>query len=643
MRNNLSHKMALPLELRLVWKPPDLISIPDWVEKHVKLTGKSCDEPGPLRISRTPYTRGPLLALGSDFVEWIVLCFGRQTGKTEGIQVPFMCYVIAQDPGPTTFFLPIQDKCKEVEAQKIGPILAACEAVQRQRTADKDDYSILRKVFKNMVLSMAWGGSAAQTTTRSTRYLLRDETDEQKKSIGGDAIDPMKGIEQTTSNFSNRKIVDSSSPTTTEGYIWTALGQCDGLFEYWLPCPHCGVQQILYWENVRFGENKDPIIVEEIAFYECEICHESMTNLDKIRMLSRGEWRARTTADPTVQIMKNVRARIEETISLDEVLADRRMKKLGFHLPKWYSPFPGGTFGIIGREFLEAHKAMDEGLDFAPMKNWRIYCAARPWEEVVVSETEYELMKNKTDLGPLVCPKATIALTCGIDPGQGGFWFSVVAWKRDMSSHLVHYGWFAGDYESSEIDNLLQWTYAIDREERQLQIWRIGIDTGGGEYQGANATMTVAAYNWIRKVRRPGLVGTKGMSHPSTRRVRETRIEKMPGDKGAVIPRGIILMEINTDVMKDVVWFHLRIDESKPGRFTFHNATEPEYIHHLLAEAKQMEKNGKWTWIRKRAANHLFDATVIAFALADPECHGGIKVLDGGGPFKRRMLSRGVE
>jgi len=659
-------------------RPPDDISIPEWIQKNVRLSEKMAAEPGLLRISRTPYTKGPLRALENIFVETIILVWGRQLGKTMGVLCPYISYVIAQDPGPATFLLPTRDKAKEYFETKLDPIFQACEEIRKRIPDNPDDYTKLRMNFVTMVLAMAWAGSESQTTTRSNRYLIVDEADEIKKAVGEHAIDPIKGIEQTTTTFSNRKEILASSPTAPEGNIWQALKSCRYVFEYWIPCPHCGVIQILYWENVRFGDDHDPVVVEEIAWYECEACQGKISNMDKIRMLTKGEWRARLIPDPCEQIMKNIRAKTEETIPLDDVLSDRRVKKIGFHLPKWYSPFSGGTFGIIAKDFLEANQKLEGGQDFAPMRNWRMYNAARPWEEVVFSETELELMKNKINLAPLICPKDTVALTCGIDPGQGGFWFSIIAWKPDMSSHLVHYGWLAGDYDTSELEKLVShWTYRIDGEDRQFMIWRIGIDTGGGQYETVDTTMTAAAYDFIRRMKRPGLIGTKGMSHASTHRVKESRIEKMPGDKGRVIPGGVILLEINTDMMKDALWFHLsrnnyecpkchtmnkfktleilsgeslscgkcQVEFRKrtiSGLFTFHNQTDEEYLNHLLAEEKRIQKDGKSAWIRKKQANHLLDATVIAFALADPEYHGGVKVILRDQGDRRRQISKGV-
>ena len=649
MQTNVQKKVELWPEIKKIFKAPAEISIPDWVEQNVHLTLQSSNEAGPLRIARTPYTRGPLLALSDRFIEQILLCFARQTGKTEGILIPAMCYWIVQDPGPMVYFLPIKDKCEKVEADKIEPMFQACKSVQLCKINDPDEYTHLEKKFKAMTLSIVWGGSSVQTTTRSTRYLLRDEIDEQKKSVGKDGIDPMKGIEETTSNFPNRKIIDASTPTSPEGNIWQGLKRCRFVFEYWIPCPHCGTEQILYWENVKFGQDYDPIVVEEVAYYECEICHGKISNLDKISVLGDGEWHARLTPDPCDQIQKNIRAKIKQTISLEEVLDGRRAKKIGFHLPKWYSALYGGTLGIIAKEFLEAQKALVEGTDFAPMRTWRNFSAARPWETETIKKTELELMTNRIDLPSLICPKETIAITCGIDRSEKGFWYVVMAWvyqpgTNGYASHLIHYGVMAEDWDQLE-GFILNTTYAVhESPTARKPILVTGFDIGGGEEQESVVTQTAEAYSWLRRMRAPDknlrVFGTKGLARAMKRKVRQGKIDKMPGPKGEPISGGLWIWEMDTSELKKDMWFHLQREPDKLGRFTFHSETDLDYMRHLLSE-KYLIEGGKWVW-KKKGRNHWLDATIINFALMDNECYGLQMMSFMGKATQRRIISKGV-
>ena len=668
-------QQQLPEEIIRLWLPPEEISIPDWVEKNVQLTKHSSSEPGPLRISRTPYTRGVLLALGDHYVQWIVLCWGRQLAKTEGVQIPFICFIISKDPGPTTFFLPTQKKCDEVEAQKLEPMLNACRSVYDQKTSNDDDYTTLQKKFKEMILSMAWAGSASEATTRSTRYLLRDEIDEFRSEVGTDATNPLKAIQETTTGFPDRKILDTSTPTIKQGNIWRTLRSCKYVFEFWIPCPNCESHQILYWGTkdsaggVKWDGETDPVAAELKAYYQCESCQGKITNYDKIRMLAMGEWRARLTPDPCEQIVNNIPAQIKETISLSKILEERLSEKIGFHLPKWYGALDGHSFGEAAKEFLEANQALENGEGFTLMRDWKKFWKAVPWEEEKMPETEIELLKNKIDIPAMVCPPETLFLTCGIDPSEGMKWFVVKAWSanrehRGFTGHLIHYGTLGG---FDELERFLKNTrYPIlDKSGLEKPILVSGYDTGGGKdpNEERDLTMTVAAYHWLKRAGQMGIfvVGTKGASHPMKNVLgKQSMIEKEPGKKGKPIPGGLHVWEFDTDQLKRNLWFHLRLgsgevinqetgeiilNPSPPGRFTFHADTDIEYIKHLLSEKLLRDKKGKEEW-KRRGKNHWLDATIIADALVENDCYGlQLMKLAAGGPGRgeRRVYSRGVE
>lgn len=662
----------IPHEIVQAWLPPEEILIPDWVEKNVELTKHSSSEPGLIRIVRTPYTRGVLLALGDHHVQWVMLCWGRQLAKTEGVQIPFLCFIIAKDPAPTTLFLPTREKCEQVEAQKLEPMLTACKAVQEQKTTNQDDYTILQKKFKEMILSLVWAGSATQATTRSTRYLLRDEIDEFRPEVGTDATNPLKAIQETTTGFPDRKILDTSTPTVKQGNIWRGLKSCKYVFEFWIPCPHCEVKQILSWGakdsagGVKWDSETDPIAAEMVAYYQCESCQGKITNHDKIRMLILGEWRARLTPDPCEQIVNDILPHIDETISLPDVLEQRLAEKMGFYLPKWYGALDGHSFGEAAKEFLEANSALEKGEGYTLMRGWKKFWKAVPWEEERMPETEIELLKNKVDIPVMICPPDTLFLTCGIDPSEGMKWFVVKAWSanrehRGFTGHLVHYGTL-GDFE--DLERFLKNTRypVMGKPELEKPILVSGYDTGGGKdpNEERDLTMTVAAYHWLRKAGQMGIfvVGTKGASHPMKNVIaKPSKIDKEPGKNGKPIPGGLYIWEFDTDQLKRNLWFHLRlgagevidqetgeiiVNPSPPGRFTFHADTDIEYIKHLLSEKLIRDKKGKEEW-KRRGKNHWLDATIIADGLVENDCYGLQLFAMRKQAQGRRIISKGVE
>jgi phage terminase large subunit GpA-like protein len=143
--------------------------------------------------------------------------------------------------------------------------------------------------------------------------------------------------------------------------------------------------------------------------------------------------------------------------------------------------------------------------------------------------------------------------------------------------------------------------------------------------------MTAAAYEFLRSCDDGFTFGTKGQeTMKSGGNMSLKRIDTMPGPKGAPIPGGLPVWFIRPSYFKNLIHMRLNVKEGDPGRFTFNESigTGSDYIKHLRGEVKQKDrKTGKWEWVPV-GPNHLLDATVIAVALADPECFGGVRVLE---------------
>lgn len=609
----------------LAFAPSSDLNLPDWCEKNIYLSELTCPEPGPLHILRTPYIRGVLDAYASLYIEHIDLVWGRQLAKSTTIYT-CLTYGIAEDPGPALVLFPEEKSGKSTSKNRIQPHIDLCPPAAAKKTDNEDDFSLMEMKFKDSVLSIGWGGSGPQVMSRPERYLMIDEIDEFRSVVGAGLSSPVGSALETTSNFGNRKILFTSTPSTIDNYIWKDLGTCQYVFEYWLPCPYCGEYQILVWSQIKFPkEERDPEKVSLITTYKCLYCQKNFNNTQKIAALADGQWRARLIDDPTGAILRNEEISIKQTILLAEVLANPAVKKIGLQLAKWYSPFPNATFGHAAKEFLEAQG------DYVKKRDWTKFWKAMPYTEKAATQDYHELLKNKNDLPPLVCPENTIALTCSVDPGQHGFWYTVLAWQADFSSHLVEYG-FMDTWEQLSI-KCFQDTYAVQNKlDLRLSIWRTGIDTGGSVYEGEEYTMTEQAYLWLRAHQQSNLFGIKGENKPRAgTRIKIAMKDRMPGrqgQRGQIIPGGLALCHVDTDSFKNAVHFHMQLDKNDSrGRLTFHNAIGTDLIDHILAEERQRDKKGVYGWVKVKSRSDLFVCLAYGFALADPECLGGIKVL----------------
>ncbi len=176
--------------------------------------------------------------------------------------------------------------------------------------------------------------------------------------------------------------------------------------------------------------------------------------------------------------------------------------------------------------------------------------------------------------------------------------------------------------------------YAVEQTEHFLGIWRMGIDTGGNKLNDTDITMTQQVYLWLREQDSINCFGVKGSSttHATGNRVSLSRVDRMPGYSATeIIPGGVSLALVDTNSFKDAIQYHLALPEGHPARLTFHSETDDNFIKQLLSEEKQKigGKRGevKYVWVQKSSHNHYLDCLTYAYALADQECLGGVRIL----------------
>jgi len=559
----------------------------------------------------------------SPYIEEIDLIWGRQTGKSTTI---YVCYIhdLAQNPKPALFLYPDQSLGRYTSQNRIQTHIDCCPPAADKKTPNKDDYSTFEMKFVDSVLSIGWAGSGSQIMSRPVGILLIDEVDEFKASVGKGESDPVLSAIETTTSFANRKIVITSTPSTKENHIWIRVSGAQYIFEYWVPCPHCGGYQILVWSQIKWPEDvRDPEVIATSTWYECIHCTGKILDTHRISIEQNGEWRARKSKKAAEEILRDEPVKIEDTVSLDEIIDGQEVKKVALHLPQWYSLFSNVTFGGIAADFLKSQG------DFKKLQDWTKFKRALPYVQKIETKKYHELLKNKINLAPGICPADTIALTLTADPSGHSFYYVVLAWQQNGNRHIVEYGiipsWM--DLTTKSFDNI----YDVQGSPGyRLRPWRIGVDTGGSKYEDSDITMTTECYYWLRNNNRGNTFGVKGdLQIRGGARMKFSLIDRMPGKGGHPIPGGLAMWRINTDTFKDALQFHIGLNDEETGRLTFHADTREDLISHLVSEEKRRNKDGSMSWspVKKGRPNHWLDCIVYGHALADQECMGGVRLL----------------
>ncbi len=596
---------------RRVFRRKERLTTSEWAARYRVVTNGPIT--GKWRNETTPYLVDPMDTLDLPHVRRVILMFAPQTGKTQ-VAFNFLGHMIDADPGPTMYVMPDEKVCKRIARKRIIPMFRGSPRLAALLSPRPDDTTTLAVSFINgMDFMMAWATSAAEISSESVKYLIRDEIDKFPDFSGKEA-DPLSLTEIRTNAYPyTRKILDLSTPADESGYIGKAVDQdADEIRHYRAVCPICSADQVMHFGQFSWPETvRDPreIIRKRLAHYQCEAC--GMLWDDHLRDLAiqKGYWRAESPVD--------------------------RPQCVAFQLPAWYSPFV--SLSAVVAAYLRGLEDPGKLMVFITQHK------AQVWKESITPKDEQKLLDtHRTDLPPLVISARAVAVTCGIDVQKFGFWFVVRAWAEDLTSWLIQYG-FLADFTAVE-DLIFHTVYRVQDSDKTMEIWRAVMDTGGGATDDEDWTRTEEIYEWIRAVNvkyrtGPGpdrVYGTKGASRPmagGTQRIKVSVLEKFP-HSNRPIPGSLELRLLDSSQFKALIHWRLErgLDEASGGldasqRFFLHAETGVDYASHLLSEELVRDRRGKKYWKRIRKANHLLDAEILAAAAADNQWLPSLKML----------------
>ena len=557
-----------PEELE-AFKPPERYTVSEWADNFRVLTSVSA-EPGRWRTNRTPYLKEPMDRFTDQLIEKIVLCFGAQLGKTE-TELNMIGYALDQTSSPTMMVYPTDTIAKFASDKRVQPMIKSVKSIN-----DKFDENskLLELDFNNgnyMVLVGA--NSPSGLSSRSIKYLFFDEIDKYPAFAGKEA-DPIKLATERTKTFVDKKIVMVSTPTVESGNIWQAFMSANERRQYYVPCPHCGVSQVLKFKQIKWPEehNDNADMIRDTAYYECEHCGERIYDKHKMEMLRSGEWRAANESQSKV-------------------------RSVSYHLSSIYSPWV--TFGDVAYEFKNSKGTPATLMNF--INSW----LAEPWKSSKTKSTQnMEFTQSNYPCG--VVPDKAVLLIASVDVQLDHFWWEVRAYAPGVKSYLIDYGQ-ASTWEDLE-EIIINREYPSEYGEAR-QVMKAGIDSG---------FRTDEVYQFCSRF--PEVcIPVKGSSNHSTMAAPYTMTSLEKGVVG-----GLKLYVLNTDYWKDFIFARMIRPADEDGTIHLYKKCPQEYSDHLRSEEKQEIRNVKtgavtvqWKPLTSHPVNHLLDTCTYNAAVAD--------------------------
>lgn len=515
---------TLTRQARKLFTPKPRLTVSEWADAFAYVPNDGNAEGGKYRCARMPYQKAMLDdAIDPTLIEcyWLI---ASQLGKT-------LCFVIIdgyfihQDPSPILDVYPTIDSAKAYRREKLDPFIKATPClrgkVKSPRSRDSENTTLNFK-FQGGNLTICGANSPSGLRQRSKRVIKCDEISTYEANSEGD---PLPQADRAAKTFHNAVKLRSSTPTfvgecrVTKGY------EKSDKQKWFCPCPKCGFEQVLEWEQMRFDE-----VRPQDARYECENagCRYLWTDAERIGAIASGCWRA--TA-PFV----GIRGR-----------------------------YVNGLYRIIGKKDAFAtylHEFVAEYLDAKEKGEMHLIV----WENIFRARA-YERKSEVIEIQPLLdrremyaaqVPTGALCLTAGGDVHPDRIELSTWGWGDGEESWLIEHRVFTGNTSEEFVwQNLSDYLRSEFTHEsgHKMRIACTFIDAGHN---------TNDVYRFTKKMERFGVYACKGLSGPGSRFA--PLAPALPARNNAL---RAARFDIGTHAAKNQLFYRIRVD--KPG---------PRYIH----------------------------------------------------------------
>lgn len=288
-------------------KPRDLLTVAQWADRR-RVIETGSNAPGPWRTERTPYLREIMESL-SEHSAVSEVSFKKCSG-VGGSEVGYnwigyiMDHLQNRDMLLVVPSIELRDREFNPRLKKMlkeTPVLAGYVTDATRDKRNRDDlleYGAGARIIKS--------GANSPNSLRASHvpYVYKSEVDGYPWDVGGEG-DPDMLIENRQRTFTRRKTYQESTPTADGVSRIDIAWKRGDMRRYWVPCPHCGVEQVLEWggkeapHGLKF--RRAPISDGDVvgrsgpaqviaAWYVCAVEGCIIEEGHKTQMLARGRW-----------------------------------------------------------------------------------------------------------------------------------------------------------------------------------------------------------------------------------------------------------------------------------------------------------------------------------------------------------------
>jgi phage terminase large subunit GpA-like protein len=571
------------------FEPPPLMTVSEWADMYRVLPPECCATPGQWHTDRVPYLKEIMDAFTNPLIHTIVIMAGSQVAKTEAI-INMLCYIIDCDPGSILLAQPTDKLAYTFVTKRFNPTIRDTPRlhgkIKDSRSKDSDN-TMFEKSFPGGYIVFMGAGSPANLAGRPIRYLFCDDLDRFPPSAGKEG-DPVELMMVRTTTYGNSKVVLVSTPTVKgASRIETLYNESDQRKLY-VPCPHCGHFQIMYfdqvnWDKVGEGKHRHKF---NTAQYACVECGALSGEGQKQNMVAKGEWRPHAPLDGVA----------------------------GFWLNAVYSPF--FSMAKLAKDYVTSKRS-----GFNSIKR---FVNTRKGESFEISSEviDHSSLKGRRELYEAEVPYGVGLLTGAVDVQDNRLEAQIVGWGIEREAYAIDHIVFDGNPRDAqvwkELDSYLKQTWT-NKHGHKFKLSNTCIDIGGHNTQNV--------YKYVRENNCAELPLRAIMGKGGWRAIKgdgdwkEDLVKKNPTWENA---RGCYLHTLYVDEIKRELFNRLKITRPGPEYMHFplkkrgeRYIYDEEYFEQLTGEKLTVDDSGGikvYQWKKQRPRNEALDLWVYSIA-----------------------------
>ena len=570
-------RVAAAVIARVVAPPPP-VDLEQWAAANI-VFGSDSPFPGPYNPERFPFFGEILDALGPDHpARTVVFKKSAQLGGTVLAQI-FLGGCLDSDPGPFLYNHPTEPNAIRWSRTKWKPMVRGCQALKDILAAPasrEGGNSLLYQERRDGrgFLQIGGANSEASLSMISAPRQVQDDLAKWELNAAGD---PELQSDSRSKAYEGAKIFKCGTPLLKESCRVTRNFARSDQRHYHVPCPHCGHEHPLDFDNMRpYLDETHP----EQAHFVCPDCGGIIEQRHRAAMLAQGRWVAHRPGAPVV----------------------------GFFLWSAYSPLE--SWQRIAEAYFAAKGDPPAEQVFTNDTLGQAYEGAGespPWQAIQDRATA-----NPRPRG--VVPSRGLLLVLAMDCQDDRVECHLKAFGAELYRATVDYLVVEGHIGEPEtwdqLDQLLARSWP-DEHGRPCTIQKAGIDAGA---------WTTEVYDWARRHPQSKVIMTRGVPQDTAPVL--ARVSKERNRLGKIIKYAKRFFNVGQSGIKLGLYKNLtKTDPLERGYCDYPAGLDDEFYQQLTIEkrspVKRRDGNTQYLWVKPSGArNEALDTEVIAEAVA---------------------------